>query len=201
VNSRPTPLSDISMNINLAIGACKSESGDVLQNRERMERVRESLNDGYCDVSGSKDNFHHIAQMDTVKIYLSDEFPLTEAATWMQSKRDAIARFIYVIKPLADIFRLSPSHFHIFCDREGGLIAMNRNGGIFLNLRYFEQWHDASVNRGELRSAYISWYFSIAHEIAHNLVHPHNSEHEFYFSAICEQFMLDLTKLLATPMN
>ena len=95
--------------------------------------------------------------MDTVKIYLSDgewsppifkfipscdfaEFPITEAATWMQTKRDAIARFIYVIKPLADIFRLSLSHVHIFCDREGGLIAMNRNGGIFLNLRYFEQW-------------------------------------------------------------
>jgi len=70
----------------------------------------------------------------------SAEFPLNEAATWMQTKRDAIARFIYVIKPLADIFRLSLSHIHVFCDREGGLIAMNRNGGIFLNLRYFEQW-------------------------------------------------------------
>jgi len=39
-------------------------------------------------------------------------------------------------------------------------------------------------------------YFSLAHEIAHNLVVPHNSEHEFYFSAICERFMMDLTTLL-----
>lgn len=76
VNSRPTPLSDIcrylffpcflsnqfsvARNIDLAISACKSESGDVLQNRERMERVKESLNDGYCDISGRKDNLHHI---------------------------------------------------------------------------------------------------------------------------------------------
>lgn len=44
-------------------------------------------------------------------------------------------------------------------------------------------------------------YFSIAHEIAHNLVRPHNSEHEFYFSAICEQFMMDLTKLLTERSN
>jgi len=39
-------------------------------------------------------------------------------------------------------------------------------------------------------------YFTIAHELAHNLVKPHNSEHEFYFSAICEQFMMELTQLL-----
>ena len=29
-------------------------------------------------------------------------------------------------------------------------------------------------------------YFTLAHEIAHNIVGPHNSEHEFYFSAISE---------------
>jgi hypothetical protein len=39
-------------------------------------------------------------------------------------------------------------------------------------------------------------YFSIAHEIAHNLVLPHNSDHEYYFSEICEHFMMDLTRLL-----
>ena len=42
-------------------------------------------------------------------------------------------------------------------------------------------------------------YFSLAHEIAHNLVHPHNSEHEFYFSTICEQHMVALAALLNSP--
>lgn len=41
-----------------------------------------------------------------------------------------------------------------------------------------------------------SRYFTLAHEIAHNLVHPHNSEHEFYFSAICEAHLVPLSKLL-----
>ena len=72
----------------------------------------------------------------------------------MQTKRDAIARFIHVIKPLAGIFRLSMSHIHIFCDREGGVIAMNRNGGIFLNLRYFEQWRTYFVVAAELSPEY-----------------------------------------------
>ena len=39
-------------------------------------------------------------------------------------------------------------------------------------------------------------YFTLAHEIAHNLVQPHNSEHEFYFSSICEKFLPALTELI-----
>ena len=39
-------------------------------------------------------------------------------------------------------------------------------------------------------------YFTLAHEIAHNLVQPHNSEHEFYFSAICEKYFVSLSKIL-----
>jgi hypothetical protein len=37
----------------------------------------------------------------------------------------------------------------------------------------------------------------LAHGIAHNLVYPHNSEHEFYFSAICEAYLEPLTNLLS----
>lgn len=37
----------------------------------------------------------------------------------------------------------------------------------------------------------------MAHEIAHNLVQPHNSEHEFYFSAICEKYLVPFCKVLA----
>ena len=37
----------------------------------------------------------------------------------------------------------------------------------------------------------------LAHGIAHNLVYPHNSEHEFYFSAICEAYLEPLINLLS----
>ena len=39
-------------------------------------------------------------------------------------------------------------------------------------------------------------YFTLAHEIAHNLVQPHNSEHEFYFSSICQKFLPGLSNLI-----
>lgn len=68
---------------------------------------------------------------------------------------------------------------------------------------------------GESSEAIVSWFFSLAHELAHNAVAEHNSEHEvsicrknwrgdslipglqFYFSSICETFMMELAKLLS----
>jgi len=110
---------------------------------------------------------------------------------------DVLARFIHVVKPLGEVYKLPPTSLHIFYDTGGEMIAFNRNASIFLNLRYYEAWHDADVQKGNLSSAYISWFFTLAHEIAHNLVQPHNSEHEFYFSAICEAHIIPFGKLLA----
>lgn len=63
---------------------------------------------------------------------------------------------------------------HIFYDLEGGLIAFNRNGSLFLNYRFFEAWRacaylellaflilstvdDQDVKNGNINQAYISW--------------------------------------------
>ena len=42
----------------------------------------------------------------------------------------------------------------------------------------------------------IDRFFTLAHEIAHNLVEPHNAEHAFWANRICEQFMPELMQLL-----
>jgi len=167
-----------------------------LRNREKIQEVKES--NGYCDISGRTDNLISAGQMGAVKIYLSQEMPSSQRQNFMRIKQDPITRFIHVMTPLANVYQLPLTSLHIFYDLEGGIIAFNRNGSIFLNLRYFEAWHDKDVERGKLGAAYISWYHTLAHEIAHNLVQPHNSEHEFYFSAICEKHTMDFSQLLAT---
>ena len=62
--------------------------------------------------------------------------------TFIGRMRDSLARFIYVVTPLAEIYSLPMTSLHIFYDMAGGLIAFNRNGSIFLNLRYFEAWRE-----------------------------------------------------------
>ncbi|KAF5355265.1 hypothetical protein D9758_006047 [Tetrapyrgos nigripes] len=190
-----TPISNIHANIDMAIQACRPESGGLLRNREHMQQVKETLNEGYCDISGRTGDLKHIGTMGDVKVYLSEE-ALSQSETFMTTKHSSLARFIHIITSVGKIYKLPLTSMHIFYDLHGGIIAFNRNGSIFLNLRYFESWHDADVAEGNINTALISWYFTLAHEIAHNLVEPHNSEHEFYFSAICEKHIMDLRRIL-----
>ncbi|TFK75311.1 hypothetical protein BDN72DRAFT_892280 [Pluteus cervinus] len=191
-----TPLSNISANIDLAIQACQHESQGVLKNREEMIRVKESLDEGYCDVVGRAGNLITIGEMGSFKVYVSEEVP--QRGDLMQTKRDALARFIHIAKGLSRVYNLSEANLHIFYDLTGPLIAFNRNGSLFMNLRFYEAWHDADVSRGDLKTATVSWYFTLAHEIAHNLVLAHNSEHEFWFSHISQKYIEGLVELVAS---
>ncbi|KAJ3749126.1 hypothetical protein DFH05DRAFT_638806 [Lentinula detonsa] len=185
-----TPLGNISANIDMAIKACRPESGNLLRNREQMQQVKESLNEGYCDISGRAEDLQHVGTVGALKVYLSAEVPNKQ--TFLFDKSASLQRFLGIVTSLARIYSLPLASLHIFYDLAGPLIAFNRNASIFLNLRFYEAWHDAEVLRGDLGTALVSWYFTLAHEIAHNLVQPHNSEHEFYFAAICEKHVLQL---------
>jgi len=179
----------------MAIRACRGEQGHLLRNRDHMQMIKESLDEGYCDISGRTGDLDCIGEMGNVKVFVSRDVPQPKSI--MTTMHDVLARFIHVVKPLGEVYKLPPTSLHIFYDTGGEMIAFNRNASIFLNLRYYEAWHDADVQKGNLSSAYISWFFTLAHEIAHNLVQPHNSEHEFYFSAICEAHIIPFGKLLA----
>lgn len=76
---------------------------------------------------------HHTASM----IHCID---VPEPHTFISRKRDSLARFIHVVTPLANVYDLPMTALHIFYDLAGGLIAFNRNGSLFLNLRFFEAW-------------------------------------------------------------
>ncbi|KAI5994871.1 hypothetical protein EDC04DRAFT_2981262 [Pisolithus marmoratus] len=192
-------------NVNMAIRTCRPEQGTLLHNRQKMEMIKESLDEGYCDVSGQVGKLDHLGSVGDVKVFVARDVP--EAATFMTRKFEVLARFIHVITPLTNVYGLPTTALHIFCDSAGGLIAFNRNGSLFLNLRYFEatfpgiSLDDEDVKKGDLSQAQISWFFTLAHEIAHNLVEPHNSEHEFYFSAICEVHTVAFSRLLASPTS
>ncbi|KAI0299353.1 hypothetical protein B0F90DRAFT_1810632 [Multifurca ochricompacta] len=189
-----TPLANIANNIDMAIRACAPERSNLLRNREEMQVVKESLDEGYCDVSGRAGDLDLVGTMGGVKVFATQDLP--ERDTLIHRKHDVLARFLYVLNPLVAVYKIPQACLHVFADKEGQLVAFNRGGSLFMNLRYYEAWHDHDVQRGDFNKAFISWYFTLAHEIAHNLVHPHNSEHEFYFSAICEAYFVPLSRLL-----
>ena len=52
-------------NIDMAVRACREERGELLKNQQNMQIVKESLNDGYCDVSGHAHDMIHIGEFQT----------------------------------------------------------------------------------------------------------------------------------------
>lgn len=47
----------------MAINACRPEEGTLLHNRKKMEVVKESLDEGYCDVSGQVGNLEFLGML------------------------------------------------------------------------------------------------------------------------------------------
>lgn len=65
---------------------------------------------------------------------------LPERQTLIQRKHDVLARFLHILNPLVEVYKIPRTSLHVFADSEGQLIAFNKSGSLFMNLRYFEAW-------------------------------------------------------------
>ncbi len=102
------------------------------------------MEDGYCDVSGMDKDVRKAGECAGFVVYLTSgeylAFRLAvaykmadiNAATWMSSNISVLQRFASIIDPISTIYDVPHKSIHIFSDTEGGLIAFNRNGSIFL---------------------------------------------------------------------
>ncbi|KAH9177932.1 hypothetical protein EDB89DRAFT_2111997 [Lactarius sanguifluus] len=149
-------------NIEMAMGACAPVGSD-------LPRIRKEIQTSRCTRPSCLPLWNLVGSID-----------LPESKSLVGRKHDVLTRFLLVLDPLVEIYKIPKSSLHIFAENEG-LVAFNRNGSLFMNLRYFEAWRT---------------YLTLAHEIAHNLVRTHDSEHEFYFSAICGTYLVSLSRLL-----
>lgn len=192
--ARPTDVSAIRNVVQSAVAASRPESSGAIQSTKRSVRDVAESQQAYCD-SGAEANIKLYQQApDGSKLWIPhDEDSLS------QHEMEVSGRFSeHVLKPLARVYGVEDSVFNIFWDRAGPLIAFNRGGAVFCNARFYEAWHDESVRGGRVQDAAISWFFSLAHELAHNLESAHNATHEFYFSSIAEEF---LPKFVASFCN
>lgn len=182
-------------NVKKAIEACTSWGGR--KSAIRMD-TSQFLRSGFCKVSADPAQcLRHTGNVKNVQVYLNETMP--DGATLMESKRGPLARFVDIIISLSKIYDIPTETLRIFYDISEGCIAFNCRGVIYLNLRYFEVWHDDQVKGGNRQNAQIAWFLALAHEVAHNLTELHDSEHEFWFSAICEAHLPAFSRLLRPP--
>ncbi|KWU45472.1 hypothetical protein RHOSPDRAFT_28836 [Rhodotorula sp. JG-1b] len=187
----PTSMDAIRANLTRAIQASRA----ILMKVEQTEVNEVKESGAYCDATAAA-NLAFVAEVGGLRFFASREVP--DPVGFVSTHHDALLRFATrVIRPVGDVFGLDPRALHVFHDLEGPLIAFNRNGSIYLNFRFYQAWHDRLVVEGRMEEPLISTFSSIAHELSHNLVKPHDSAFSFYFASFCEEYFVPMAKLLA----
>lgn len=190
-----TPMSDIRSNLLKAINVSKPDTSSDIRTLPDTKPVKES-EASYCDPKGTREDLTFLSTISGLRFYVSrsiDQHNLNGELVLFQFG-EAIVRYAdRIIKPIGEIFDIDPNSLHIFYDMEGPIIAFNRNGSLFFNLRFYLSWYDEEVKKGNFSNALIGTFSTFAHELAHNLVEAHNSEHEWWMSAFIEQYFLKVS--------
>ncbi|KAA1076386.1 hypothetical protein PGT21_005519 [Puccinia graminis f. sp. tritici] len=198
-----TPMSDIRSNLLKAINVSRPDTNADIRTLPDTKPVKES-EASYCDPKGSREDLTFLSTISGLRFYVSrsiNQHNLNGELVLFQFG-DAIVRYVeLVVKPVGEIFDIDPNSLHIFYDLEGPIIAFNRNGSLFFNLRYYLSWYDEEVKKGNLSNALIGTFSTFAHELAHNLVEAHNSEHEWWMSAFIEQYFLKVSKYIISNQS
>jgi hypothetical protein len=116
----------------------------------------------------------HTKTIQEIKFYLSKT-----QVFCLQSYDDAsLNRFVNLLKDLANVFELSTATIHIYYNDSTSSIAFNNNGELFFNLKVYTILHDEECKIKPTSNAMTYWYMTICHELAHNFIQSHSSEHE-----------------------
>ncbi|KAK3328503.1 hypothetical protein B0T19DRAFT_356769 [Cercophora scortea] len=182
-DGRVTSPAVVQQNLLNAIKSTRAHDSSHLFSPPKQNEVKEQAT--YCDATPAT-NINFAAEAPGgMRVFVSKTLSV-EPGVFLSSNIAAIGQFEGLLREVGGIYGLSAHSLHIFYDEQGSTIAFNSNGSIFCNLRFFNQLHGvkmkgagAGAGEGKVEAA-TWWWVVIAHELAHNLVGPHNSEHSYY---------------------
>lgn len=177
---------NIQQNLKRAIHSCKPYAGKDIYSPPRINKVNESAT--YCDATPGQD-LTYVGNVMGMEFYVHRNIRPDDV---LEEHGQAMARFTSILTDLSKVFALRLNTIQIFYDGEGPTIAFNTSGSLFMNLRYYLALHEPNTKEQEAskrKEALIYWFMTLCHELAHNFVHQHDSEHEFYMSSFAENYL------------
>jgi hypothetical protein len=176
---------DVQSNLQSAIKAAREFNSPSLFSKPQTKDVKETTT--YCDATPGQDLKYAAELSNGIKLYVSRDNPDPNA--FLTQYREPIALFVFVLSEVAKIFELPSQTVHIFHDEAGRSIAFNSNGSIFCNLRYFMQLHVSQIGTPEGKvEALAYWFVTMCHELAHNLISQHDSNHSYYTESFAAHY-------------
>lgn len=181
-DGRVTSPAAVEQNLLNAINSTRSHDSSELFSPPQMNEVKEQAT--YCDSTSAKNLAFAAEASNGIKVFVARDVIASagDPGRFLSSHAGAINAFAALLVEVGSgVYSLSPGVLHVFYDEKGGTIAFNSNGSIFCNLRFFLQLHAGRIERGEDKAeAAVWWWVVMAHELAHNLVQSHDSDHSYY---------------------
>jgi Protein of unknown function (DUF3684) len=168
-------------NLLSAIQASRSYNSSELFSPPKTNNVKETGT--YCDAHPSQDLTIMGESAQGIKIFLSNS--VQDKSSFLMAHSSGFNMFGALLQELSVVFTLAMGCLHMYYDSKGGTIAFNSNGSIFCNYRFFMQLHQSGIQQesqpgGKRADTLVYWFVVICHELAHNLVSTHGSDHSFY---------------------
>ena len=117
-----------------------------------------------------------VGRLQDIELYVPKGVDQSEILS--QPRKAPLTRFVNILKDLVEVFELAPKAVHVFYDNNSSSIAFNRDKALFFNLKFYLGLHDEQCKIRPTSDAMTYWFMTFCHELAHNFVSPHNSEHE-----------------------
>ena len=177
----------VQQNLVNIIKASRPHNSNSLQNQASYNDVKETST--YCDAKPGN-SLKMVGETQGLRIFLDKELEAKGLTTdiFMARNASALKLFAEVLQDCADSYSLSRNSVHIFYDDGGSTIAFNANKALFFNYRYFENLHLPAAQQGQKAEAVIYWSVTMAHELAHNMVSDHSSQHSYYTESLVMQY-------------
>ena len=186
-------------NLVSAVKKSRPHNSNTLFSRGETNSVSETAS--YCDEHPSHDLAFVADLQHGIQMFLSPTAVANStSSTFLAQHAAALKAFAGLLKDVAGIFALDVKSVNVFFDERGKTIAFNRNGSVFCNYLYFQQLHEKqmmqrstewSAQGGPAQSradALVYWWVILCHELAHNLVADHSSNHSYYTEGFVAQY-------------
>ena len=175
----------LQQNLLSAIQKSRPHNSNELFSRGESTQVKETTS--YCDDHPSHDLAFVATATSGIQIFVSKT--TANSSSFLSDNLQGLNEFSAVLVDIAAIFAMRKESINIFFDANGKTIGFNRNGSIFCNYLYFQQLHQVKVMQdGGKTDALVYWWVIVCHELAHNLVEDHSSNHSYYTEGFVQQY-------------
>ncbi|KAI1438811.1 hypothetical protein GGR50DRAFT_302175 [Xylaria sp. CBS 124048] len=185
LDGQVTSPSVVQQNLLSAINATRSHDSSSLYSPPTTQEVKEQAT--YCDDNAGHDLTMIGGASNGMRIFVSSHMPNFLSGSFLSANHAAINSFAKLLENVAEVYHLPLNVLHIFYDQSGNTIAFNRAGSIFCNLRFFIQLHLDQTGQNRA-AATVWWWVVLAHELAHNIVLPHNANHSYYTESFIQEY-------------